>query len=101
LTNLIKRDSISSTEAFANIVTVSPEQIVIEVKEAGETPVRLICMNPKLINILAKIFQSTDMKYSFSGEKKGIVVFPFEDSGMFAILMPAYSEQLANRYLFY
>jgi len=75
--------------------------IVIEIKDAGETPVRLIALSPKLIGIIAKIFQSVDLKFSFTGDKKGVVVFPYEESGMCAILMPASSDQVSNRYLFY
>lgn len=95
--NGIKKTFYYST---ANGQFFNTNAIVIEIKDAGETPVRMIAVNPKFIQILSKIFQSTDIKMSFTGDKKGIVVFPFEHSGMCAILMPCTTETV-NRYLFF
>lgn len=75
--------------------------IVIEVKEAGEEAQRIMTYNPKFIAVLHKIFKSETLNFSFSPGRKGTVVFPAEYEGMFAILMPAYTELIPNRYIFY
>jgi hypothetical protein len=74
--------------------------IILDIKEGGESDKRYSIYSPKLISILHKIFQHETMIFSFSSENHGDIVFPFEDSGIFAVLMPAYSEQKPNRYFF-
>ena len=75
------------------------ENTVVEIKESGEQPKRMVCYNPKYIEMLRKIFVADTMFFSFSEGNKGTIVFPFQDSGIFAVLMPVMSEG-TNRYLF-
>lgn len=76
--------------------------IVLDVKEAGEEPKRIMTYNANLIKIIAQIFQEPQLTFSFSKNNKGTIVFPYEDSGMFAILMPIYQTGVSlNRYMFY
>jgi len=72
--------------------------IVEEIKSAGEEAKRLMTYNPKMIEILHKIFQCETLHFSFSPGNKGTVVFPATE-GMFAILMPMES-MTVNRYIF-
>lgn len=74
------------------------DTIIEDVKNAGESPQRIVGYNPKFISILQKIFDCDTLFFSFSG-KKGTIVFPGQDMGMFALLMPIKSEDI-NRYLF-
>lgn len=76
-------------------------QVVIDIKEAGEEAKRLVSFDPKLIAKLAKIFGGDVMHFSFSPGNKGAVVFPEEYEGVTAILMPKHTELAPNRYLFY
>lgn len=73
--------------------------IIQSIKESGEEPQRLVTYNPKLITILHKIFNEDKLSFSFSPNNKGTVVFPYNDCGMFAILMPIESNGV-NRYFF-
>jgi len=72
--------------------------IVDEVRKAGEEKKRLMSYNACFIQILHKIFQTETLNFSFSQGERGTVVFPSE-TGMFAILMPVYTEGI-NRYIF-
>lgn len=73
--------------------------IIQDIKEAGETPQRIVTYNPQFITILQKIFKADKLSFSFTSEHKGTIVFPYSDSGMFAVLMPMKSNDL-NRYFF-
>lgn len=75
-------------------------QIVIDIKEAGEIDARIITYNPHYINTIYKIFGGNALHFSFTGSNKGTIVFPEEYSGMMAVLMPIDS-QVKNRYIFY
>ena len=75
------------------------DTIIGEIKEAGEEPQRIVCYNPDFITILAKIFQTESLFFSFSPNNKGTIVFPDDVSGMFAVLMPK-STDAQNRYLY-
>jgi len=75
--------------------------IVQDIKEAGEMSKRIAQFNTKMIQIVAKIFDADTLYFSFTkGNKKGTVVFPYEDSGMFAIIMPVELRDGVNRYFF-
>lgn len=75
------------------------ETVIREVKELGEVETRMISYTPAYITTLAKIFDEGSMIFSFSGANKGTIVFPSEDSGMFALLMPKMIDA-TNRYMF-
>lgn len=75
------------------------ETVIRDIKELGEIETRMIAYTPSLIAILAKIFDENSMIFSFSGANKGTIVFPSEDSGMFALLMPQMINA-TNRYMF-
>jgi hypothetical protein len=77
----------------------SLDNIINNIKINGEEEKRMVAYTPKLISIIAKIFDEETLVFSFSKGKLGTVVFPFEDSGMFAILMPK-DISATNRYLF-
>ena len=73
--------------------------IVLDCADGGEEEKRIISYNPKFIAILAKIFQTEILTFSFSKGNKGTFVFPNDTDGMFAVLMPCDSTNL-NRYYF-
>lgn len=77
----------------------SIDTIIRNCKEAGEEPQRLVGMNAKYIEILHKIFGSGTIYFSFSAANHGIICFPGEDSGMFALLVPVTTDGV-NRYMF-
>ena len=76
------------------------DTIIEAAKIDGEESKRLVSYNPAFITVLAKIFQSSTMHFSFTkGKNKGTIIFPSEHCGMFALLMPVDSDGV-NRYLF-
>ena len=75
------------------------DTVITQIRESGEDHVRAITYNPKLISIIHKIFQEDKLTFSFSPTGKGTVVFPYQESGMFAILMPMSCDPAeTNRY---
>lgn len=74
------------------------ENVILDVKEAGEEPKRIMAYNPKFIGIVEKIFKHEQMCFSFSKGDMGTFVFPYSGSGMFALIMPM--ECTENRYFF-
>lgn len=75
------------------------ENVVIECKLSGEDKRGMVSYNPRFIEVLRKIFQTDTMHFSFSEGNKGTIVFPDEHSGIFAVLMPIYTQGV-NRYFF-
>lgn len=94
------KDSIKKLFEYseANGAFFNTNTIVEELKFTGGEEKEYIAYSPKYIAIIHKIFQHEQMIFSFSKKNKGTVVFPFEESGMFAVLMPR--EATAGRYLF-
>lgn len=84
----------------ANGSFFNSEQVIIDIKEAGEEPKRMMRYSPALINTLSKIFQDPHLTFSFSKDNKGTIVYPAPESGMFAVLMPVEILEVHNRYLF-
>lgn len=74
-------------------------KIIEQAADDGVEAKTLISYNSKFINILQKIFQNESLTFSFSKGNQGTFVYPYEHSGMFAILMPQASEN-TNRYYF-
>lgn len=74
------------------------DEIVEDVIQAGEDSKRIMCYNPKLIDKINKIFQHSELCFSFTKGNKGTLVYPYHGCGMFAILMPM--ESAENRYYF-
>ena len=95
------REGIQKTYYYSNPQGefFNTETIVENIREAGESPKHLVSYNCKNLIILTKIFQSDSLHFSFTSGYAGTIVFPEQDSGMFAVLMPLMSEGL-NRYYF-
>lgn len=87
------------------------DNMILDIKESGPTERRVACYSSNSISIISDIFKTDDLNFSFTkgakvkGEDgelreslKGTVVFPYSESGMFAILMPR--ETVENRYMF-
>ena len=72
--------------------------VVEGVISAGPEDKALVTYNPKLIGIIAKIFQHDSLNFSFSKGGQGAIVFPYEGSGMFAVLMPMDSNGVGRYY---
>jgi len=83
--------------AIPNGEFFSIQSIIDEIKIKGETEIRLVTYTPKFIGIIQKIFNQNVLNFSFTANNGGTVVFPDENSGMMAILMPAFTEGV-NRY---
>jgi hypothetical protein len=76
---------------FFNLKTVI-EDAVKDGSEAKE----IIGFNPKYLTTLSKIFAhcgGTQLVFSFSKGSKGAFVYPYNESGMFALLMPIIIEE--------
>lgn len=76
------------------------DNIIIDIKESGEDEKRYRIYSPRLISTIHKIFECDSLTFCFSKEFKGDVVFPSEGCGMFAVLMPQFTERPPNRYFF-
>jgi hypothetical protein len=77
------------------------DNIILDIKEAGEEAKRVMGFNPKLISTLGSIFHSADsLIFSFTKGNQGTLVYPVEGCGMFAVLMPVAIEEGQNRYFF-
>ncbi len=74
------------------------DNVVETVKFAGEEKKRIMCYNPGSIGIIASVFGAGTLHFSFSQGKNGTVVFPEDQCGMFAVIMPV--ESVSNRYMF-
>ncbi len=74
------------------------DNVVETVKYAGEEKKRIMCYNPNSIGIIASVFGAGTLHFSFSKDKAGTVVFPEDQCGMFAIIMPV--DSVSNRYMF-
>ena len=76
------------------------DSVVKDIKKSAEEAKKQMCLNPKLIGTLQKIFQSEQLTFSFSQGNKGILVYPHYDCGMFAVLMPMTIDVVEPRYCF-
>lgn len=77
------------------------DNIVLDVKANGKEAKESIIYSHNLITLLGKVFQEPSLHFSFSKAQQGTVVFPYDDCGMFAILMPAMNPSDTNdRYIF-
>lgn len=68
-------------------------------KEGGDANHRMICLSASQIQTIHSIFQQDSLHFSFSPKKGGVVIWPTNDSGMFAILAPEETMEM-NRYIF-
>lgn len=75
------------------------DSIILNIKRNGEDNKRLVGIDSDNIKIVAKAFDLYHLYFSFSPRDLGMVVFPGEDMGMFAIIMPLDSGGV-NRYMF-
>lgn len=75
------------------------DSVLENIREAGEEGKRIITYNGSFLQILHKIFQHESLTFSFSAGGQGTIVFPYDGSGMFGLLMPMMSDNL-NRYYF-
>lgn len=78
------------------------DNIILDIKAAGEEKKRIMAFNPNLIATLGTIFQSpsSHLIFSFSKGNLGTLVYPAEGCGMFAVLMPVFIDEGTNRYFF-
>ncbi len=77
------------------------ESIVLDVKNNGKEAKESIIYTHKFLTLLGKVFEEPTLHFSFSKHQQGTVVFPYDDSGMFAILMPCMNASDENdRYIF-
>lgn len=74
------------------------DTLIADIQSGGEEKKRCVSFSSNLISIITKVFETQQLNYSFSHGKKGTVVFPYEESGMYAILMPI--DTVVNRYMF-
>lgn len=74
------------------------DSIIEDIREAGTEAKDLMAFSPKQIDILAKIFQDDVIHFSFSPGGKGTIAFPYEHSGMFAVIMPVATEGVSRYY---
>ena len=92
----IKRtfDYSAGTESFVI------DNAVLDVKSNGSEPKTEMCFNRSQLKIIGEIFQEPNLNFSFSKGGVSTVVFPYEDSGMFALATPVISSQTNARYFF-
>lgn len=65
------------------------DEIVQDIKMAGEDKKRVMTYNIKNISLISKVFGHDSLHFSFSKGGLGTIVFPMQvDSGMFAVLAP-------------
>lgn len=76
------------------------DSIVTGIKTAGEESKLQVLFNPVYIQIIQKIFQHSQLTFSFSKGGSGVLVYPFYDCGMFAVLMPLALNEDQPRYFF-
>lgn len=76
------------------------DHVVDEIKRIGEEPKRIIKYNTKMIALISKIFKCDNLFFSFSKGNAGTIIYEYEDSGMFAVLMPTSIDGAPNRYFF-
>jgi len=76
------------------------DDLIAQIMEAGSESKLMMAYNPKFIGIVAKIFQSDTMIFSFSVGSAGTVIFPNDFDGMFAILMPVMITGGTDRYVY-
>jgi hypothetical protein len=74
------------------------DTIVEDIREAGVEAKEMLCFNTKQIAILSKIFKHEVIHFSPSPGFKGVIAFPFESSGMFAVIMPISTEGVSRYY---
>lgn len=86
--------------SVANGTFFNIDGIILELKSNGAESKLFITYNPSLITVVAKIFQEHTMVFSFTKGHLGTIVFPYEDSGMFAVVMPMFNENKNDRYFF-
>lgn len=86
--------------AVANGSFFDIDNVIEDLKRNGDEAKTNVCYNPSLITIIGKIFQESQLEFSFSKGNLGTIVFPYNESGMFAVLMPKHIEGPSCRYFF-
>jgi len=74
--------------------------ILITIRDAGESPKAFTRFSIKQLDLLRKIFDSTELTFAHSAGNTGTLVFPDEYSGMFGVIMPVLFAEPPSRYLF-
>ena len=77
------------------------DSIVMDVSKNGVEAKQSIVYSHHLVTLIGKVFEEPNLHFSFSKHQQGTVVFPYDGSGMFAILMPVMNPTDTNpRYMF-
>jgi hypothetical protein len=72
------------------------DAIIESIRAAGVAQLSFVSYDPRLIQILSKIFQHDSLCFSFSPDNKGTICFPYQHSGMMAVLMPKVAEDITR-----
>ena len=76
------------------------DSIIETLKEKQSEGKEFVIMNATFITIIQKIMGNSELTFAYSTGESGVLIYPQEGCGSFAVLMPCHYEGKLNRYFF-